>query len=134
MADDLTAVAAARACGDANWPKGIVLCVKEDYVVPASGPGIGDKVEVVPIPEGATLLGANISSDAGVASLALSLGDGTTADKYINSADAIAAMDAPMEAGFNEVVAADFSLWLTFEVAAPTAAQVYTVAAWYTMP
>jgi hypothetical protein len=134
MADDLTSKAAARDCGDANFPKGVVLCAKADYTVPATGPGIGEKVEMVPIPEGATLLGANVSSDGGVASMTVALGDGTTADKYLAATACTAAMSAAADSGLNEVVGADASIWVTFGTAAPTEGQVYTVAAYYTMP
>lgn len=134
MADDLTNAAAARDCGDANWPKGVVLCAKETYTVPASGPGAGDKVEMVPIPEGASILGASISSDGGVATMTVALGDGTTADKYLAATAATAAMQAAMDTGFNEVVGADASMWVTFGTAAPTEGLNFTLAVLYTMP
>jgi hypothetical protein len=89
---------------------------------------------MVPIPEGATLLGANVSSDGGVASMTVALGDGTTADKYLAATACTAAMSAAADSGLNEVVGADASIWVTFGTAAPTEGQVYTVAAYYTMP
>jgi hypothetical protein len=120
--------------GDANYPKGIVLAAKATYLVPAGGvPAIDDTLEMVPIPKGAELLDCTLQADGGTASMTISIGDGTTADKFLTATANAAAMVARMDAAFGTVFAAAGKLVVTFAVAAPTPADTYVMTALYRM-
>lgn len=120
--------------GDANWPKGILLSQKAVHTILAGGnPGIGETLEMCPIPKGAELVDFTLEADGGTASMTVAVGDGTTADAFLSATANAAAMQARMEKGFGTPFAAAGSLFLTFGVAAPTEDHVYTMVVSYRM-
>jgi len=134
MADVIASKVLEKDMGDANWPKGIVLSQKAEYTVLAGGdPGIGETLEMMPIPKGAELMDFTLEADDGTASMTVAVGDGTTADAFLSATAAAAAFQARMEKGFGTPFAAAGSLFLTFGTAAPTATHKYTMVVTYRM-
>jgi len=121
--------------GAQGSPKGIVLCAKATVTIPATGgPGIGELAALMTIPKGAEVLDVVAGGVLGVATMTLSVGDAGAAGRFIAAGAAGAApflLRNTLGAGYK--YAADTVLNLTFNTAAPTAAQVYDVLVYYKM-
>jgi hypothetical protein len=116
-------------------PKGVVLSQKAEYTILAGGnPGIDDTLKMMPIPQGAELIDFILEGDDGTASMTISVGDGTIADKFMAAVDASAAFSARMNAALGTLFTTAGSLFITFGVAAPTATHKYTMVVMYRIP
>jgi len=141
MADTKSDLVLAGVRPDMLSPAGITLSQVATYTVPAGGsPGIGDLCEMVPVAKGAKILEVTIASSDTTASLTLDVGDATTVDKYLDAVDGSAAFiasltgagDAANDGVGYEYTAAD-TIDITFNVAAPTAGNIYTMTVTYVM-
>jgi hypothetical protein len=134
MTDVISSAVLAKDIGDANYPKGVVLSVKAEHTIGEDGdPGIGETLEMLPLPKGAELIDFTLEATGGTTNMTVAVGDGTTADKFLVATANAAAVQLRMGKGFGTPFAAAGSLFLTFGTAAPTAADVYTMVAQYRM-
>ena len=136
MADVTAAAVLAGNIGVSNTPRGVVLGYTAEYTVPASGaPGIGDKVEMIPVPKGARILSVVTSGPAGTATMTATVGDDDDPDRFTKTITASAAFTKAIdnEVGVGFKFTADDTIDLTFLVAAPTATHVYRMAVTYFM-
>jgi len=141
MADTQSDLVTNGSVGYSNTPKGMVLAAVASYTIPASGaPGIGDLVEMISMPEGAIILDVVVAADGGTASMTIDVGDATTVDRFIDGLDASAALITSLSsagdvanAGVGFEYTSEDTIDITFNTAAPTAADVYTMTVTYVM-
>ena len=136
MANGKSADVLAGDYGVANNPKGVVLAVAATYTVPSSGgPGIGEKVEMVPVPKGAKILNVKTAGPAGTASMTAVVGDGGSTSRFNTTITASAAFckDIEVGTGVGYEYTEDDTIDITFGVAAPTATHVYRMVVTYTL-
>ena len=134
MANAITSAVVAKNIGCSNTPKGALLAAVGSYTVPASGgPGIGEKVEMVPVPKGAKIMEIILQATNGTTNMTVSVGDGTTPARFISALANAAAIFSRMALGLGYEYPADDTIDITFGVAAPTATGVYTMVVLYTM-
>lgn len=121
--------------GEHDTPKGVVLASKATYTVPAGGLSADDLVKMNPIPNGATVLDVIVQGSAGTATMTIDVGDGTTADKFIDGQDASAAFLARLSkaGGCGVTYSAAGWIYIKFLTAGPTATHVYTCTVLYRM-
>lgn len=97
-----------------------------DYTVPVGGITTTDRVALVTVPKDAVLIGGKLAQDT--LGNNISIGDGTTADKYLVST----AVTSSIAVAFNETLAhnymerltAETTLWATPVVGAWTAGKI----------
>lgn len=76
---------------DTNERHGRIRHAYFDYVVPAGGVAINDTIDLCMVPKGARLLGGKFANEALGTSTQVSIGDGTTATKYLDATSTAAA-------------------------------------------
>ena len=118
--------------GDANSPKGVVLGTKGVYTVPTSAPIAGDTIQICTVPAGAVITNMVLTASNGTGALTITVGDGSTADKFGTVSDATAAFEH-VATGMNLEVSADTVITLTTGGATMTATHVYTCVVMYFM-
>ena len=143
MADTQSPQVLSGSMGASDVPKGMILATKATYTIPASGaPGIGDLVEMAKVPEGAIILDVVVSATGGTTAMTIDVGDASLVDRFLDgiaNADTAGIITSLVKAGdvANNGVGyeypADDTIDITFNVAAPTAADVYTMIVTYMM-
>lgn len=113
-----------------------ITSVVKSYTI-AAGFATGDVIQMVKIPENATVLEVILSSSAGVGTTAnLSVGDGLDADRYITStaytAAALTRLNAHTGVGY-KYTAEDTIDVTGVSIATPTVGTVITLAVLYTL-
>lgn len=109
-----------------SYEKGNKVTVLFDYTVPVGGITTTDRVALCVVPKDAVLMGGKIAQDA--LGNSITLGDGTTANKYlastsVASAGASAFADT-LALYYQERLAAELVLWATPAVGAWTAGKI----------
>lgn len=109
-----------------SYEKGNKVTVLFDYTVPVGGITTTDKVAMIKIPVGAKLLGGKFAHDA--LGNSVTIGDGTTADKYLASTSVASAgavnFNDTIALNYQERLAAELVLWFTPAVGAWTAGKL----------
>lgn len=103
------------------------------FTVPAGNAAATDTVELVTLPKGARILGGSYATEAmstGAGTATLSIGDGTTANKYLDAANVDAAGNGAfahtVALGFGSELAADTTFVATVGGEAWAAGKVLT--------
>lgn len=109
-----------------SYEKGTKITVLFTYTVPVGGITTTDRVALAVVPKWAVLMGGKIAQDA--LGNSITLGDGTTANKYlastsVASAGASAFADT-LALYYQERLAAELVLWATPAVGAWTAGKI----------
>lgn len=84
------------------------------FTVPDATAAVDDTIELVTLPKGARILGGSYAAEAmssGAGTATLSIGDGTTANKYLDAAS----VDAAASGSFANTVALGFGAELTID-------------------
>ena len=125
---------------DATVPYGTVIAVKGTYTIPTGDLTADDVVQMVSVPKGAIILDVVAASSDTTTSLVIDVGDGTTADKFIDGITASSAFVSSLSADGDpdndgvgyQYTAAD-TIDMTFLAAAADATNVYTLIVTYRM-
>ena len=143
MADTQSLQVLSGSMGASTVPKGIVLATKATYTIPASdAPGIGDLVEMAKVPAGAIILDVAVTATGGTALMTIDVGDAGLVDRFldgianaeVNPIIASLLKDGDVaNAGVGHEYTEEDTIDITFNVAAPTAADVYTMIVKYMM-
>lgn len=109
-----------------SYEKGHKVTVLFDYTVPVGGITTTDRVALCVVPKDAVLLGGKIAQDA--LGNSITIGDGTTANKYLASTSVAsagaAAFNDTSALYYQERLSAELILWATPAVGAWTAGKV----------
>ena len=131
-----TANALVRNCGHSTVPMGVLIAATGVQTAPA-GTAIGDVIEMVPVPKGATVVDVKLHASAGTSLLTISVGDAGVPARYISALDAAAAVVASANNAAGNPVGyaypANDTVDMVLAGAGATATHVYTMVVTYVM-
>lgn len=108
---------------------GRMRAIPFDFTAPVGDLAIADTIELCKVPAGARILGGKFVHSALGAARTITLGDGTTADKYATAIDVSAAGESDFAHTIafkqNEVLAAELTLTATLAGGTMPAADVF---------